>query len=199
MRSVFFPFLCCAFAGFVFTGAARADDTVNVSPKTDPAAGAAKPETPVTATTPAVNPAPEKSVQAAPPPVRPAPTEVRPVAQAGATTPVKVDSADSDAAREAREELAEAQRMADAALAAAESTQSSSDSSGTDAQSTPAAASPATTTEIHHSMDELVQSGSQLGPDSSDPTHHSMGALIRSAHRSASSDSKHHTMDSLLY
>jgi hypothetical protein len=175
-----------------------ADDTASIGPKPGPAAGTAKPETSVT--TPVASPAPDKSVQAVSAPARPAPGENPPPAQAGATTQAKPDREDTSAAREAREELAEAQRMADAALAAANSMLSSSDSpSTTDAESTPAASSPSPTTEIHHSMDELVTSGSHLGPDSSDPTHHSMGALIRSARQSTASDSKHHTMDSLLY
>ncbi len=72
-----------------------------------------------------------------------------------------IDSASATA--EARQQIAQAQAMAEAALARAAQADATSQ--------------PATGGSPHHTMSDLIQNNS-LRPDSSDPKHHTMGELL---------------------
>jgi hypothetical protein len=97
----------------------------------------------------------------------------------------------SDATRQAAEQLAEAQRMANAAMA-----QAAGSSSGSTSESGGSRSSSSSTL-THHSMNELAISTHLLRPDLSDPTHHSMSALSYGHLGPDPSDPNHHTMDDL--
>jgi hypothetical protein len=101
--------------------------------------------------------------------------------------------AQAQAQQEMRDEMAEAERMANAALAA--QNHSSGNSSGAISTHAPSGNG------AHHTVEELADNP-QMRPDYSDPTHHSMNALVMSGasvgHPSYAS-STHHTMGELTY
>jgi hypothetical protein len=92
------------------------------------------------------------------------------------------DSDSVQAARDAKEQLIEAQRMADAALQAAAASNATSSSASATSSSTSGASSESdvyypssSSVSTHHTMGEVADC--HLGPDYSDPHHHSMGSL----------------------
>jgi hypothetical protein len=146
VQAMKFSAASCLLILLLSAGSSRADD--------------ATPTPPPTATAPAAAPAN-------------ASTSAAPVAAPATATGSEDEAA---ATSEAREQLLEAQRMADAALqSAGASSNNSPSSSGVQSQSEvyypSASVSPA-----HHTMGELL--ATHLGPDYSDPHHHSMGALV---------------------
>jgi hypothetical protein len=76
-----------------------------------------------------------------------------------------------DARRTAKAELAQAQAMADAALASRTAADSSASTNA--GSPTPAAAGA-----VHSTTSDLVNASASLDGDSSDPSHHSMSSLI---------------------
>ena len=93
------------------------------------------------------------------------------------------------AATENVQALQQAEAMANAALAA-QNTSEESDS-GT---------ASASVGKTHYTMDDLMAAAHRLSADFSDPTHHSMDSLVRSGATMATPihDETHHSMDSLV-
>jgi len=100
-------------------------------------------------------------------------TKVLPPAPAGATSSTAAQSSgdNTNASYAAREELAQARAMADAALA------SCAASTASTAPASPGASSSVSATS-HYTTASLVDSSRSLRPDPSDTTHHSMSELI---------------------
>ncbi len=150
--------ICCSLTLLSSGGISRADDiTAKAAPAPPPAA-----------TETAVSPTPT-----------PPPKQDTPVPTIG----VPRDSHEQEAKakreqeREARAELAEAEQMADAAIAA----QNTSPSTANATSENNAGFVPVTASEAgpdHHSMTGLVMSSHYLGPDYSDHRHHSMSELF---------------------
>jgi hypothetical protein len=167
--------VCVAIGGFSPGGIGRADD------------GTASKDTPAAT---ADNPAPKTDA--------PATGAISP----SDAKPPKVDAAKDnqthDAVQQARAELAEAQRMAEEALAAGDSNSETSPSVATPSSDAATASPPVSRTSDvpHHTMEEL--SSSSLRPDYSDGTHHSMDEFSSPSLRPDYSDGKHHSMDELF-
>jgi hypothetical protein len=104
--------------------------------------------------------------------------QTAPAANPPAATAAPTDSDSAQAINEAREQLIEAQRMADAALQAAATRDASSSASSSSSSTTTQSASDSSSSSsasTHHTIGEVV--AFHLGPDYSDSHHHSMGSL----------------------